>query len=107
MKGKEIMLRDIETIDFSSSISDAAEKMRSSDIGVLSVEKDGRIIGIVTDKDVIIRGLAMHLDPEKTSVCKVMTPYVTASDDDNLKDSLSIMEEKHAVRSEESLLYCG
>jgi len=99
MKVKDIMTRDIEKIDFNSPLSQAAEKMRSSDIGVLPVEKDGKIIGIITDRDIIIRGLAMHLDPETTTVSNVMTSEVaTCYDNDDLEDAISIMEEKQIRR---------
>jgi CBS domain-containing protein len=107
MKVKEIMTRDIEKINFNSSLIAAAEKMKSLDIGVLPVEKDGRIIGIVTDRDIIIRGLSMHLDPETTTVSKVMISEVTICYDDDMKDSAIIMEENRSERSEEFCLFCG
>ncbi len=98
MKVKEIMTRDVEKVDFNSSLSATAEKMRSSDVGVLPVEKDGKIIGIVTDRDIIIRGLALHLNPETTTVSKVMSSEVITCYDDDLEEAVSIMEEKQIRR---------
>ena len=99
MKVKEIMSSPCEKIDSSSSICEASELMRSSDVGVLPVEKSGRIVGIVTDRDIVVRGIAQHLNPEKTSISKVMSSDVTwCYEDDDVEDVVKKLEEKQIHR---------
>jgi CBS domain-containing protein len=99
MKVKEIMTSPFEKINYDSSICEASELMRSSDVGILPVEKNGKIVGIVTDRDLIVRAIAQHLDPEDTPVSKVMTSDVTfCYDDEEIEDAEKKLEEKQIHR---------
>jgi CBS domain-containing protein len=99
MKVREIMSSHCEKIDFDSTVSEAAEKMMSSDIGVLPVDKGGKIVGMVTDRDIAIRAIAQYLNPEKTPVSRIMSSDVVyCYDDDDIEDAESKMEEKQVRR---------
>ena len=99
MKVREIMTSPFEKIDCSSSICEASELMRSSDVGILPVEKSSRIVGIVTDRDIVVRAIAQHLNPETTQISKVMTSDITyCYDDDDIEDAGRKMEEKQIRR---------
>ena len=54
---EEIMTRDVVTIRPEQSLLDAAELMRSLDVGSLPVQESDRLIGMITDRDIVVRGL--------------------------------------------------
>ena len=58
MKISEIMTSDPELIDPNASIRDAAKRMKNEDIGALPVGENDRLIGMVTDRDIAMRGVA-------------------------------------------------
>ncbi len=54
---EEIMTRDVATIRPEQSLLEAAELMRSRDVGSLPVHENDRLIGMITDRDIVVRGL--------------------------------------------------
>ena len=98
MKISHVMSSPARTISSTESIADAAVLMADMDIGVLPVVNDGRLAGIVTDRDLAVRGLAGGLPPG-ASVDKVMTDKVTTcAPDDDLADVLDRMREEQDRR---------
>jgi CBS domain-containing protein len=80
-------------------ITGAAEKMKSHGVGVLPVEKDGDIVGMITDRDIVVRAIADRLDPRKTPVSKVMTfDAMCCSEDTEMEEAARIMEVKKIHR---------
>ncbi len=67
MKVSEIMTTDFEMIDSTSTLIEAAEKMKSLNVGFLPVKEGTRLIGLITDRDIVVRGLAEDLDPKSTA----------------------------------------
>lgn len=63
MNISEIMKTNVEYIDPSTKLTDAARKMQQSDIGLLPVGENDRLIGTLTDRDIVVRGLANGKDP--------------------------------------------
>jgi CBS domain-containing protein len=99
MKVREIMSSTVETIAPDAMITEAAEKMRLRDVGVLPVEKEGDIVGIITDRDIVVRVIADELDPKRTLVSKAMTfDAVCCSEDIDVEEAARIMEEKQIHR---------
>lgn len=99
MKVNEIMTSPVEVISSDATITNAAEKMKSFDIGVLPVMKEDEIMGIITDRDIAIRVIAEKLDPQKTQVQKVMSTDIwTCSEDTDIEEAARIMEEKQVHR---------
>jgi len=98
MKASEIMTTDFEMIDSTSSLADAAEQMRSLNVGFLPVREGTRLIGLVTDRDIVVRGLAEGLDPKSSPVKDVISSSIVyCYDDDDVKDAARLMEE-HQIR---------
>ncbi len=62
MKLREIMVRSVETIEPVAPIQDAALKMRAANVGMLPVVEGGHVVGIVTDRDLVVRGLSAPTD---------------------------------------------
>jgi CBS domain-containing protein len=98
MKIKEIMTSDFETISSGSSLTAAAQKMQSLNVGILPVEEEGRIVGLVTDRDIVVRGLAEGHDPAATEVRDILTAdLVCCQQDDTVEEAVRQMED-HKVR---------
>jgi signal-transduction protein with cAMP-binding, CBS, and nucleotidyltransferase domain len=96
---EEIMTRNPRTIDASDTIADAARVMRDADIGDVIVMDDGQVSGIVTDRDITVRGVADGRDPDSTSVSEVCTTGLeTMEPEASVDDALSRMREKDIRR---------
>ena len=65
---EEIMTRDPRTIDIGDSLVDAAREMRDRDIGNVIVTDGGRVAGIITDRDIVVRAIAEGRDLQSTTV---------------------------------------
>ena len=84
MKISDIMSRDVQVARPEDTLRDAAETMARIDVGSLPVCDGRRLLGIVTDRDIVVRGLAKGLGPDST-VPQVMTEGVEyCFDDDDL-----------------------
>jgi CBS domain-containing protein len=99
MKVKDIMTSPVHTISYDATISQAAQKMETFDVGVLPVKKDGKIVGMITDRDIILRVTAQDLDPQKTTVDNAMTSYIiSCRANDDVEEAAELMEENHVHR---------
>ncbi len=95
---REVMTRHAATIDVGDTIGEAARRMRQLGVGALPILEEGTLAGIVTDRDLAVRGVAEGVDPERTPVRVAMTPQVIACvEDDDIEDAARRMEES-AVR---------
>lgn len=96
---KEIMSRKLESILPSASLRDAAQKMRDFNLGSLPVAEDGKLLGMITDRDICCRGIADGFDPVRTEVREIMTRDVNfCFSDDTVTDAVRQMEEHHIRR---------
>lgn len=75
MRVEDVMSRDVMVVNPWESLKTAARRMADLDIGALPVGDEGRLIGMVTDRDMVIRGLAIGKGPT-AKVGDVMTPDV-------------------------------
>ncbi len=65
---EEIMTRDPRTVEIGDSLVDAAREMRDGNIGNVIVTDGGRVAGIVTDRDIVVRVIAEGREPQGTTV---------------------------------------
>src|SRR5216110_2006744 len=78
--------------------ADAAGLMRSEDVGAIPVIEDRKLLGLVTDRDLVIRVIAGRKDPTEVKVRDIMTASpVTVSPDTRLSEARQLME-RHKVR---------
>jgi len=73
---KQCMIRDVQLATPETTIKEAAQKMRDGDFGALPVGENDRLIGMVTDRDIVIRAIADGKDPSSTPVKECMTKQV-------------------------------
>ena len=99
MQLSDIITRDVETIRPDTPVKEAAQRMRSADIGSLPVCDGRRLLGMVTDRDITIRITAEGRDANTTPVTEAMTPDVAfVFEDQDVKEAARIMQERQIRR---------
>lgn len=87
MKIRDVMTPDAVAAHPATTLMAAAEMMRLLNVGSLPVVEGERVVGILTDRDIVVRGLALGFNPRAASVADVMTRNVqTCSVDDEVED---------------------
>lgn len=93
MRVRDVMTRDVVTSSPEASLRQVAEAMRTRDMGFLPICRGGRLVGTVTDRDLVVRGLAQGEDPDSGQVSEVMTLEVlTCGEDASLEEAARRME---------------
>lgn len=96
---QEVMSRNIVCTDPDEKIGVVAKKMKEQDIGALPVCKDGKLLGIVTDRDIVVRGLTDGLEIIDLSVRQVMSSQpVWTTHTASIEDAVRLMELKQIRR---------
>ena len=98
MKISEVMTRDVHTVRPDQPVQEAARFMLKSDAGSIPVTDGDRLIGMITDRDIAVRGVAKGYGPE-TPVRELMTDdIICARSDDDVEDVASKMSEAQVRR---------
>lgn len=99
MKISQVMTRVAQTILPDATAEQAAQKMRDANIGLLPVIEDGKVLGIVTDRDLTIRVMASGRNPHLTTVREVMTTEALwCYEDESITEASRVMEKNHIRR---------
>jgi CBS domain-containing protein len=73
-------------------LSEVAEVMEAEDVGAVPVVEGDRLVGIVTDRDIVVRAIAKGKDPRGMPAADASSrELVTVSPDDDLSDALKLM----------------
>ena len=95
---REVMTTRPIVLDASASVCDAAKAMRENDVGDVLVRRNGKLCGIVTDRDIVVRVLAEEQDPSATTLAEICTDeLVCLAPDCEIGDAVEVMAEK-AIR---------
>jgi CBS domain-containing protein len=90
----DVMVDDVLTVDASAPLWKAAQLMRDGNVGVLPVVENGKLRGIVTDRDLVIRGLAEGADPTGMHVGDCATwDIVCARSESPVEEAMEVMAE--------------
>jgi CBS domain-containing protein len=94
MKVKEAMHKGVEWVGPDVPVIELARLMRRHDIGAIPIGENDHVIGMVTDRDIVCKGLAEDgFDPDRATARDVMTPGIhCCSDDDDLAKAVRHME---------------
>ena len=95
---RDVMTTDLVSCPSSASMSDAARSMRDRDIGDVLVVDEGAVRGIVTDRDLVVRGLAGDGDITTAKLGDLCSANLTTvAPDASVEEAASIMRD-HALR---------
>jgi CBS domain-containing protein len=96
---KDVMTSEVRACEPSATVVDAAKIMAQEDVGPVPVVEDGRLTGIVTDRDITVRVVAEDRDPSSTTIGEIAsTKLVTVSPDDDLETALKLLAENQVRR---------
>jgi CBS domain-containing protein len=96
---KDVMTSEVRACEPSATVVDAAKIMALEDVGPVPVIEDGRLTGIVTDRDITVRVVAEDRDPSSTTIGEIAsTKLVTVSPDDDLETALKLLAENQVRR---------
>jgi CBS domain-containing protein len=96
---RELMTRDVEVINPNDTLRDAAEKMRSLNVGAIPVCDGQRVLGMLTDRDIVVRAIAIGRDANTTQVADAMSSGIEYCFDDEDADTvLDKMRDKQIRR---------
>lgn len=100
LTAREVMTRNVRTARLDSPVRDVAQIMKDEDCGVVPVVNDhGALVGIVTDRDLVVRGFTGGKTPDQLRVSDVMTDDVEAvTPDENIHDVIALMGRKQIRR---------
>lgn len=98
MKISEVMTRDVQTVRPDQPVREAANFMLSADAGSIPVTEGDRLIGMITDRDIAVRGIAKGYGPD-TLVRELMTDdLIVVRVDDDIEEAATKMSEAQVRR---------
>ena len=98
MKVSDVMTRDVQTVRPDQPVQEAASFMLSVDAGSIPVSDGGRLVGMITDRDIAVRGVAKGYGPD-TPVRELMTDdVICVREDEDVDDVASKMSDAQVRR---------
>ncbi len=95
---REIMTRNVRTANREMSLREVAVLMREGDMGAMPIVEDGKLVGIVTDRDIVVRAIAEGKSAE-TPIGDVMTSEIfSARENDFAFEAIRLMGDKQVRR---------
>jgi CBS domain-containing protein len=97
-KIREIMTTNVDYCTTVDNMYEAAVKMQQDDVGMVPVCEDGRLVGVITDRDIVLRGVASK-KPGSTKITDVMTKkLITVSPETSIEEAEEIMANEQIRR---------
>ncbi|ADU93461.1 CBS domain-containing protein [Geobacillus sp. Y412MC52] len=94
---RDVMSTDVQYCTPLDNLYEVAVKMRDFNVGAIPIVDDGRLVGMITDRDIVVRGMA-EKRPGSTAVTEVMSrDLVTLSPDDSVQKAADMMA-RHQIR---------
>ncbi|UCH31755.1 MAG: CBS domain-containing protein [Candidatus Bathyarchaeota archaeon] len=92
LKVEDIMVKEVITIDEEATVKDAADVMNKFEIGCLLVTKEGRAVGIITERDLLKRVVSQVKNPRRAKVKDVMSkPLIVVEPNMELEEAAKLM----------------
>src|SRR5690242_10012728 len=100
MKVSEVMTTEVETVQMNSTLEEAASIMKVENVGAIPVvDEDDDLVGIITDRDIVVRCVAEGKDPADTSVEEVLSHELeTIEPDVDIDEAARLMADKQIRR---------
>lgn len=97
-KCREIMTSNVKTATRGQSLRDVAIMMRDGDMGSIPVVEDGKLVGIVTDRDIVVRSIAEGKDADTPVGESMTTEIFSVRPDDFVFEAIRLMGDKQVRR---------
>ena len=97
-KVRDVMTTGVDTATPAQPLREAARMMRSGDYGAMPVVEDGRLVGMLTDRDIVVRVVAEGLDPSVALAGDFATRNPVAVEPDQPLDAALLLLARHRVR---------
>lgn len=98
MKVREVMSSPVHSMKPDDSIFEASRFMAAGDIGVLPIVDDGEVVGMLTDRDIVVRAVASGRDLDDEIVTVMSHEVATCRADEELDDVLQRMADRQVRR---------
>jgi CBS domain-containing protein len=99
MKIAELMTKDVQTVTPDTDLVTVAKQMKTLDVGVIPVVEGQQLVGLITDRDIVIRAIATGVQVEQAQVREYMSPSpTTVSPNDSVQDAAEIMAREQIRR---------
>jgi CBS domain-containing protein len=99
MKVKDVMTKNVAYVNPAATISETAQLMQQHNVGSIPVCDQSGVVGIVTDRDIVVRSIAHGKNPQQTKVTDIMTTGITTvSPDMEMSDVASKMSSSQIRR---------
>lgn len=98
MKVSDVMTRDVQTVRPDQTAKEAASFMLSADAGSIPVTDGDRLVGMITDRDIAVRGVAKGNGPDTPVRDLMSSDCICAREDDNIEDIASKMSKAQVRR---------
>ena len=96
---RDVMTSNPTSCEPSTTVVDAAKVMAQEDVGPVPIVDGGRVVGIVTDRDLVVRVLAEGRDPNSTTIGEIASAdLVTVQPDSDLNEALNLMAQNQVRR---------
>ncbi len=97
MKVQEVMHKGAEWFSQEASVPEIAKAMRDHDIGAVPIGENGILIGMLTDRDIVCKGIASGENISNMTAADVMTPQIICCEaEDEIDDAIRVME-RHQI----------
>ena len=99
MRVNEIMTREVDIVSPETTLVQAAELMARDDVGALPIGQERSLAGMLTDRDIVVRGVAQGRDPFSTPVREVMTQeLIFVFEDQDVQQAAFLMSSRQVRR---------
>ena len=99
MKVREIMSNRVLSLRHNDTVSQAAQMLSNHNVGSLPVVTDGELVGIITDRDIVLRCVAGRSDATQMRIGEIMTTHVvTVSPEDSVQRAMDVMADNQIRR---------
>lgn len=98
MNVHDVMTTSVDLIDPSTTLARAAQIMREDDVGALPIGENDRLVGMLTDRDIVIRGIAEGKDVKSATAGEIMSPGILFCYEDQSVDEAADLMSNRQVR---------
>jgi len=96
---KNVMSKNVLKLAPTATLAEAARTMRDSNVGAVIVEDQGKLVGLVTDRDIVVRAIAQERDPKTTQLGDACSKtLISLGPDDDTDRAVEVMRERSVRR---------